>query len=1138
MANLKQIAEEQAIWEEEGLKVSGLISERVLKRKFTQINVLYIQELAEVLRLRTSVMNPANGNKYYSVINPMVNGIEYPGTWRGVLVEVQDSTKETGTIVQTLNYGWATSLIDSEARLVGGDNIPLQPGRTIRRQYVALDFTKLGTMIDGIETTKYIENPVIEGKTYGTVVAPVKWRILSSTPSRESDGSGIITQTLAKNLVQTPDALPAAILLSDDKTLLSPFAHDTTSEKNTYVWEYRWIDPDYAQALRDTIALALDVVAAKVMKVEDGTCNIQVLTHTNTWKGTLSQEWEHRTQYPTFAANQLVNTYSHIALDSLTGFKATLGAAGEGYKVSSLVDSTDATGGFATLVQTQDKLFDGAVSADNGTTTEEEYLQLITSGVIRTTLWLGVSDDDLDAAMTTLSTAPSGYTILRVGHNYNGTGSANIVRTMMLKGDETAVQLRIDYPSFEGERLTYHYFGLDKTDAEALYEVLQTSTDTDYKVDSVEIIEWRSALAVVQHLSKIMLTPSEALGHTMSKEFEWWGDGEVITRKWLAIRDDDLDDMLTTLAVEPTGYSVASISHNYNGTGSADVIRVVVKQNSDGFESAVQFPNFESKRITNIFLGLNKTTAAAQYETSQTPPTGYKVDSVTQQQGARGTITIVQQLSKVQEGDYDTSAVHQRVYTHAFGLVTRATTVYLNIPFAAIDTVKDAINDIENIIVLDISDDDDGRGSAKIIYTWRTKEVAPRALGSISSVKPSQFHQEAQDRLWIDINLTDKDALATAVASALAGTAPYSVSTGDTIQSASGQDAGDKTGIIKQTISKKPDEYTAAEYQTQVSINPHGLEEATMLVSVKEYPEIAYADLATVFSILQTFLGDPNPMKGQIQVSLNSNGTFMMRGLKEGTPDWDNETPDYVKVAIDNPGKIGERKHEVATGVPVAKAEDIVDAIVADTGYALDEVRMTERGNGEAVIEKQQSKKYGVAIYVEEKPTVDSRRGTKRTVWLDVHPDDLATVWAAAETENVLGAYVLSYRRRIPKPNGFYDIENEAMDSIFVWTNRTTYYGWRNDTKTWESYQHVHDASNRWMCVKIEQSEYRGTNLTTATENYGDFDTNTDSKSVAPRVIGLYNGSTIYQSIKVIRTYSAWKSTAENGTHIVHGSWS
>ena len=895
MANLEQISEQKATWADEGQRALGLInSERIIKRKWTQINSLYLAELAEVIRHRASVKNPANARCCF-VKNPLVNGLTYPGTWRSTLVETTEDTKETGTIVQTLNFGWATSLIDSEARLVGGDNIPLQPERFLQRQYVALDFTKIGDMIESIESTKYVTNPVIEGKTYdGPIVAPattpsdLKWRILSSKPSRAADGSGIITQTLAKNLVISDEDLPTPILLSDDKALLSPFAHDTTSEKNIYVWEYRWIDPVYAQTLRDTIALTSDVIDAKAIKADDGSFNIQVLTHTNTWEGTLSQEWEHQTRHPTFAANQIVNTYSHIALTSLEAFKTTLGTATAGYKVSALVDSTDATGGFATIVQTQDKLFVGTVSADNGTTTEEEYLQLITSGVIRTTLWLGVPDDDLAAAMTTLSTAPSGYTVVRVGHNYNGTGSANVIRTMMTKGDSSAEQVRIEFPSFESERITYHYLGLDKTTADALYVTLQTTCDVGYKVDIVNIIEWKLALAVVQQISKVQVTP------------------------------------------------------------------------------------------------------------------------------------------------FDTSAVHQQVYTHAFGLVTRATTVYLNVPFAEIDTVKDAINALADVIILDIADNDNGHGSADITYNWRTKEAAPRALGSISSVKPSQFHQEAQERLWIDINLTDKDALATAVALALAGTAPYAVDAGDTIQSANGQDAGDKTGIIRQKLSKKPDSYTVAEYQTQVSFNPHGLKEATMLVTVNEYPEIAYADLDTIFSTLQTFLGDP--MKGSIQVSLNGNGTFMMRGLKEGTPDWDNATPNYVQMGIQNPGVIGESKTEQATGVPVADAAAIVAAAIADTDYALDSIRMTERSQGEASIEKQQTLKSETAVIIRAFPAIGTQRATEERIWPVVLSANLDTVWTAALTEGVTDDYVLKYRHRQYLGGGKWRVANwvEAATEVEV----------------------------------------------------------------------------------------------------------
>jgi len=307
-----------------------------------------------------------------------------------------------------------------------------------------------------------------------------------------------------------------------------------------------------------------------------------------------------------------------------------------------------------------------------------------------------------------------------------------------------------------------------------------------------------------------------------------------------------------------------------------------------------------------------------------------------------------------------------------------------------------------------------------------------------------------------------------------------------------------------------------------------------MLISVREYPEIAYADIATIFALLQTFLG--TPMKGKIQVGLNGNGTFNMRGIKEGTPDWDNTTPTYTKVTIVNPGQIGERKIEIATGVPVASAAAIVAAATADADHALDEISMTERGNGEAGITKSQTKKDGVAIYVYEAPTWWTRKGIKRTVWLNVPAAELVATWATAATTNVAGNYVLQYRSRTPLGNGFYNVESAVIDTTEIVSYATTYRGW-TDTLTYYSYNHDYSANrDEWRCQKITFVEYRGNSLIAAKANYTVSEC--DSDSIYPRVIGLQNGVVIYQSVHVTRAYSEWKTTTENGTHSGHGTWS
>lgn len=898
--NIDTIAEGNWRSDIAGMEVSGLLNDRIITRKIQGINISELPALVEYVRFHTSVLNKDVPEKCFSVTDPMVNGIVQPGVWRGVSVKAVEgvhnpgrTTSPAGTIVQVLAWGWAGALIDTEARLTGGDNQPLQPERTLERKYVNLDYTMVGKMIDDIETTKYVADPTIEGKKYTG-----RYRILSSAPSRASDGSGIITQTLAKNLVISPEVLPTPILISNNDALLSPFALDTTSVKNSHVYEYRWIDPSYAKTLCDTVALTTGVIDAKVVHVNDGSDSIQILTETNTWTGNLSQFWEHRVQSPTFAAESIIDTFSHIPLDSLASLsvlRTTLNTPATGYKVSSLVDVT-AEEGFGRLVRTQDKLFPSPVTSANGVRTDEDILLLMVAGVIRTTVWKAVKDSDLDAAMTTLLTDPTGYTALRVGNNYSGTGSCDITRTMLTRGKITdKIQTSIEYPTFEGERITYHYPGLNLVDAKAMEVTLLATPIVGYKIDSLSIVESRMAL------------------------------------------------------------------------------------------------------------------------------------------------TVVQQISKVQIAPFTLSAVHQQSFVHSFGLVTMATTVYLNIPKASIGTVKTAINALTGIIVLDISDDDRGTGSANITFTWRTKPTGPVALGAIQQAGPSKFHWPTQNRLWIDINLTDKDALATAVALAMAGTAPYAPAAFDVIQDASGSDAGDKTGHISQKISKKPATYTPALFSEQQSLNPHGLQSAILTTDTMEYPQIAYADLASTFAILQTFLG--TPPKGRIQVSMNGNETFAMRGFKEATPTWANTTGVSVKVGIQNPGAIGESKTELATGVPVALAEALVAAAVPDTDYALDEVGMTERGEGEAAIHKRQTLKSETAIIVRIIPACGSQRAAQGRIWPLVLTANVDAVMAAALTEGVDATHILKYTEKRNLGGGMWHVSSMTESPQVVVTSFTAAYG-------------------------------------------------------------------------------------------------
>ena len=1029
--------EDAEIYQKEDSTSVSLLGDAEFWRVWPELSPDRIPPAIDFLNAYTSVKNFKKNLELRYVDDPLAGRIPWPGRWRQAYVK-RVAQGDVTQLAQVLRKGYASKLIDEEARLISGSYKSIEPEQVLRRQYVSLGKEYLGSILSTAIETHFVEDPVIEDEVYEG-----KWRIADNVPSRASDGSGIFTQTLVLGWVTTEDELPTPVLLTDAKLLLSPFIHDITSETNVYTWEYRGIDPAYAQTLRDTIALTSDVKGAEVRKVSDeiggGSCSIRVTTESRTWAGTLSEKWGCNEVHPGFNAKQIITKYSHIPEASLAGFRTTLSTATANYKIASLQDVSSGEG-FYDIVQTQQRMFIGNVTSGNGVKMQQEFVLIMGAAAdVVTTKWLEVPDADLASALATLATAPGGYTVIRVGHNYAGVGSATIVRVMIKDGSGDELEMRIDFPSFEGERKTYAYMGLSIADANTKYTTLQTTSEANYKVVNVTKSEGKFGTITVQQVISRIFEGSVSDSNGVDVKYDLAigllalvADSKIVTTVWLEVSDANIDTSLTTLETAPEGYTVTGLSVAYDGIGSATITRIMVtKEDATAIELGINWPTFDSERKTYAYLGLDKTSADTKYTELQTEVAeGYKVDSVTIQAGTAGSLTVVQQISKVQVSSWS-SVTHRHDYTSTFGLVTAATTVYLNIPHASIGAVKTGILAIGDIIVLDVSDDDVGEGKANITYTWRSKVAAPRSLGTINSSKNSQFHKETQDRLWIDINLEDVDSLKNAVALAMAGTAPYEVAEGAEIRGATGEDAGDKTGRITQRVVKEgtPD---PAEYSMQESFNPHGLQEAVMIISVKEYPEVAYTNVGTIFALLQTFLGDP--MKGRIQVSMNANGTFAMRGLKEGTPDWANITPDYVKVATSNKDLIGESKVELATGVPVADAAAIVEAAEADADHVIDDIRMTERGQGEAAIEKRQTKKSETAVTVRVIPALGIQRAAQERTWPLVLDANLAAVWTAALTEGVVGDYVLQYRQRRILGNGMYEVSNrvEAATEVEV----------------------------------------------------------------------------------------------------------
>ena len=1131
--NLANITEKQAKLVRETM--ATLVSDQLLIRKFENINWTYIDKLAEILRFRTSLTNEDNGKRHYTVTDPLVNNQKKEGLWRSVSVTVDKTIprQNAGTITQVLALGYAQSLVATEARLVGGPWNSIEPIKTLRRQYVALDKEYLGSILETAFESDFVKALVIEGKTYEG-----KWRKTRNDPSRADDGSGILTQTLVLGWVASEDSLPTPILLTDDKLLLSPFIHDTTSVANIYTWEYRGVDPDYAQTLRNTISLTSGVKSADVVKASDGSCSIRVTTESRTWAGTLSHKWGYNEVHVGFNAQRIVTRYSHIPEDSLAGFRTTLETADTNYKVASLEDTASGEG-FYDIVQTQQRMFIGAVTADDGVDIKKDLavglLALLTDGAVITTMWLEVPDSDIATAMITLETPPSGYTVTGLSNAYNGTGSANITRVMVTEYDSTAIELAINWPTFDSERKTYAYLGLDKASAETLRTDLQTDVDAGYKVDAVTIRGGiGGSLTVVQNISKLISAVNEGAGITTGYEYEYWGDSEIITTVWLHVADADHVAALTTLATAPFGYTTTRIADNFNGTGACDIIRTIVKENSTGMEVGIVYPSFAGERMTFVYLGLDKTDAETLYTTLQTTLSGglsstiYKIDSVDIPRGVHGTLSVTQRVSKTNAAGSETSRIQAVRHTDAFGLVDRTTTILLNVQYAQLATAKATIEADATKIILEIGDNDNGSGAANIVYTWRAIPSAPVSMGALASEKPTPYSQQTDERTWIDVTLTDADSLKDAVALALAGTDPYTVEATETILSAFGRDSGDGTGRIGQRVRIKPSSYTYADYKTQVAINPHGLKEAVMESDVREYLDVNVADMQTIFDLLKTFLGDP--MKGRIICSLNrGKGTLDFRGIKEGTPDWDNTTPDYVIHAKGNVGGRQPNKTSIATGVPVEDSAAIVAAVTAEASHALDSVQFVERGQGEGVITKRETEEDNTAILTKE-GAGNFGRSYKETTWFDILPTNVATAWTTAETHNVAGNLVLDYRILYRPVGGLATIIQRVGNAISSRNDTTTIHG--ADTHTLLDIDRtpcstdVDELGYRWRKVTITVSDIRTQTRSTAQDHIS-----TGDKDSFYRKDGRYRWSIVWFGRKISRVFGSWElpsTTSEN----------
>lgn len=196
--NIDNLAEGKWIRDKLGQEYSGLdSSDRTIVRKLEQLPIKDVSALVEILRQRTSVKNPDDGNKYYSVENPMVDGVELPGIWRCVTIKgiVDPAVGPAGTIQQVLSYGWANSISWAEAR--SADSLEMQPLGATDYRFLTVIFPniaidKMYALAETLGNTGTFARPVVEGHTFtGT------WFNSGVETGKSKDGSGIITLKLS-----------------------------------------------------------------------------------------------------------------------------------------------------------------------------------------------------------------------------------------------------------------------------------------------------------------------------------------------------------------------------------------------------------------------------------------------------------------------------------------------------------------------------------------------------------------------------------------------------------------------------------------------------------------------------------------------------------------------------------------------------------------------------------------------------------------------------------------------------------------------------------------------------------------------------------------------------------------------------
>jgi len=195
-------------------------ADRILVRRWDRIPNQFLNGLESDVRARRKETNPTADIKTFN------------GTWRIVTVEIERGKSDTngGALIETLAFGFQTTLAEDEARTAQIAGEPASAGFALTRAWVYVDPHVADTLVATLNAVTTVVDPQGDGQTYsGTFVAG---QVLQS---ENKDGSVTITQTLSK-VTAIPDFATLYALTPSEKRSTKEQVHPFDSNGDYLVY--------------------------------------------------------------------------------------------------------------------------------------------------------------------------------------------------------------------------------------------------------------------------------------------------------------------------------------------------------------------------------------------------------------------------------------------------------------------------------------------------------------------------------------------------------------------------------------------------------------------------------------------------------------------------------------------------------------------------------------------------------------------------------------------------------------------------------------------------------------------------------------------------------------------------------------